>query len=130
MKPSKTTTIIYWITTALVFLWEGVMVAFTTNTDMAKEGIAHLGYPNYFRIMLSVFKVVGALVLILPFFKGRYKEWAYAGMGIVFISATVSHCAVDGVNGMSLFPLIFLVILIVSYVTYHKIQAAKGVNRL
>lgn len=116
----KKTNIIYWISTSLIFLFEGVMPALTSNTQLAIDGIRNLGYPDYFRVMLTIFKVTGALVLILPFFKGRYKEWAYAGFGIVFISATVSHCVVDGINGQSFFPLIVLAILIVSYLSYQK----------
>lgn len=116
----KTTKTIYWITTALIFLFEGVLVALTSNTQIAIDGISHLGYPDYFRIMLSVFKVTGALVLIIPAFKARYKEWAYAGFGIVFISAAVSHAAVDGFGAQTVFPIVFFGILVASYVTYQK----------
>lgn len=119
----KSTKIIYWVTTSLLVIFEGVIPALTSHTQLAKEGIAHLGYPDYFRVMLTCFKVVGALVLILPMLKGRYKEWAYAGFGCNFIAATVSHAVVDGVNGQTFFPLIVLAILVVSYISYHKMQA-------
>lgn len=117
----KQTKIIYWTTTLLIFLFEGVVPAFTSNTQMAIDGIKHLGYPDYFRVMLTVFKVIGAIALVLPMVKGRYKEWTYAGFGIVFISAAISHWVVDGLNGgMSLFPVLILLILGVSYRSYHK----------
>jgi len=45
MKKDK---IIYWVTTGFIFLFEGVMPALTSQTELAKEGIAHLGYPSYF----------------------------------------------------------------------------------
>ena len=122
MTTSKTTKIIYWVTTGIIFLFEGVMPALTSNTDLAVEGIRHLGYPEYFRVMLTIFKVVGALVLILPFVKGRFKEWAYAGFGITMISAFISHWAVDGFSGQALFPLIIFAILITSYIYYNKID--------
>ena len=77
---------------------EGVFPAFTGNTKLAKEGIRHLGYPDYFRIELVIFKVIGALVLILPMAPARLKEWAYAGFGITMISAFISHWTVDGVK--------------------------------
>jgi hypothetical protein len=117
---TKTLTILYWITTGMIFLLEGVMPALTSHTSLAIEGMRHLGYPDYFRVMLMVFKVVGALVLILPFFKGRYKEWAYSGFGIVLISATVSHAVVDGFGGRTIAPVVALGILVVSYLCYHK----------
>ena len=120
----KTNKIIYWIATSLIFLLDGLMPALTFNTQLAKDGISHLGYPDYFRILLTVFKVTGALVLILPNFKGRIKEWAYAGFTFNFISAAVSHLVVDGFNGETVFPLVALVILAVSYIYYHKIHKA------
>jgi hypothetical protein len=117
----KSTKIIYWTTTALIFLFEGVLVALTWNSDLAVEGIRHLGYPAYFGPLLAAFKVVGALVLIIPAFRGRIKEWAYAGFAFVFISAAVSHAAIDGLgHGQTIFPIIAFGILAASYVTYHK----------
>ncbi len=97
------------------------MPALTSHTDLAKEGVAHLGYPDYFRFLLAGFKVLGALTLILPMLKGRIKEWAYAGFTFNFISAAVSHTVVDGFGGQTFFPVVVLLILAVSYVCYHKI---------
>jgi uncharacterized membrane protein YphA (DoxX/SURF4 family) len=117
----KKTKIIYWISTGIIFLFEGVMPALTGNSEMAKQGISHLGYPDYFRVLLTIFKVLGALLLILPFIKGRIKEWAYAGFTFSFISAAVSHTMVDGFSVQSVFPLFILGILAVSYFCYHKL---------
>lgn len=124
----KSTNIIYWTTTALIFLFEGVLVALTSNSDLAVEGIRHLGYPDYFRILLAVSKVTGAIVLIVPAFNGRFKEWAYAGFGIVFISAAVSHASVDGFGAQTVFPIVALGLLAASYVTYHRRVANVGVD--
>jgi hypothetical protein len=121
MAAIKTTKIIYWTTTVIIFLFEGVIPALTSRTELAVEGIRHLGYPDYFGIMLTFFKVVGALALILPMVKGRFKEWAYAGFGIVMISAFISHTAVDGFGGQSIFPLVIFLILITSYLHYPKL---------
>lgn len=115
--------IIYWFTTILIFLFEGVMPALTFNSELAVEGIKHLGYPDYFRVYISLFKVIGALALITPLVKGRVKEWAYAGFGFVFISAFVSHWAVDGFNGQTVFPIIVFGVLAISYTCYHKLNS-------
>ncbi len=123
---TKTTKIIYWITTGIIFLFEGLMPALTSHTEIAVEGIRHLGYPDYFRVMLSVFKVTGALVLILPFIRDPFKEWAYAGFGITMIAAFVSHAVVDGVNGQTFFPLIIFLILAVSYRCYQRLQKTSA----
>jgi DoxX-like family len=122
----KTTTIIFWVTTSIIFLMEGVMPAFTGQSKMAKEGIAHLGYPEYFGLMLVIFKVAGALALMIPQVPNRVKEWAYAGFAIDFIAAFVSHWAVDGLNGLTFFSLVFLAILIVSYLQYNKLRQPFG----
>ncbi len=119
---SKSAKIIYWISTSLVFLLDSAMPAFTFNTELAKEGIRHLGYPDYFRIELSIAKIIGGIILILPMIPARLKEWAYVGFAIDFISAFIGHCAVDGFGGSAIFPLIMLIILIVSYIYYHKIK--------
>jgi hypothetical protein len=126
----KTTKVIYWITTALIFLFEGVLVALTSRTELAIEGIRHLGYPDYFGPLLAFFKVTGAIVLLIPAFNARLKEWAYVGFGFVFVSAAVSHAAVDGFGGQTTFPIIALGILIASYVTYHKRLTGSKVERI
>jgi putative copper export protein len=98
------------------------MPALTSQTELAKEGIRHLGYPEYFGNALIVFKVLGVLALVVPQIPKRVKEWAYAGFVFDFIFATISHGAVDGINGQTLFPLVFLAILGVSYSYYHKLN--------
>lgn len=112
--------IAFWIATSLIFLAEGVMPAIYGNSEMAKMGIAHLGYPGYFGVMLNIFKIAGALALILPFVPKRIKEWAYAGFTFNFISASVSHGAVDGFGMEAILPIIALAILALSYFAYHK----------
>ncbi|KQB43580.1 DoxX family protein [Flavobacterium aquidurense] len=124
MKKAK---IIFWITTIIIFLFEGVMPALTSQSEMAKEGIKHLGYPEYFGNALVVFKILGVLILVIPQIPKNIKEWAYAGFGFDFIFASISHFAVDGVNFQSFFPLIFLVILAISYTYYHKIERYKNI---
>jgi hypothetical protein len=120
----KKTKIIFWITTGFIFLFEGVMPALTGNTEIAVEGVRHLGYPDYFRIALNTFKIIGVLLLIIPQIPSRVKEWAYAGFAFNFIFATISHVAVDEVTPLSFFPVIILAVLIVSYITYHKLKRA------
>lgn len=122
MKKDK---IIYWIATIIIALFEGLMPALTSQSELAKEGIRHLGYPEYFGNALVVFKVLGVLVLIIPQIPKRVKEWAYAGFGFDFIFATISHAAVDGINVQTFFPLVTFAILAVSYIYYHKLNPDK-----
>jgi hypothetical protein len=119
MKKDK---IIYWSTTILIFLFEGVMPALTSQTELAKQGISHLGYPLYFGNALVVFKVLGTILLIIPAIPKKLKELAYAGFIFDFLFASISHFAVDGLGYEGFFPLIVLAILMVSYTYYHKLQ--------
>jgi len=120
MKKEK---VFFWTATIFIALFEGLMPALTWQSELAKEGIRHLGYPEYFGNALVVCKILGVLVLIIPLIPKRVKEWAYAGFAFDFIFATISHGAVDGINGLTFFPLIILGILAVSYIYYHKLNA-------
>jgi hypothetical protein len=115
------TKIIFWVSTSIIFLLEGVMPALTSHTEMAKEGITSLGYPVYFGYMLTVAKVLGSLTLIIPQMPKTLKEWAYAGFTFDFVAAACSIAAVQG-GYMTLVPLVFLGILIASYTSYHKLN--------
>jgi hypothetical protein len=86
-----------------------------------KDAFAHLGLPNWFRIELTVAKILGALALLIPTIPNRIKEFAYCGFAITLISAIIAHSSSgDGIS--SLDPLVFLAILIVSYLYYYKAQ--------
>jgi len=112
---------IFWTATIIIALFEGVVPALTSQTELAKEGIKHLGYPVYFGNALVVFKILGVLALVIPQIPKRIKEFAYAGFAFDFIFASISHGAVDGINFQTFFPLIFLGILIVSYIYHRKL---------
>lgn len=121
----KATRILFWVTTIILFLFEGVMplAAWLFAPSSVTAGGIALGYPTYFSHLLVVCKMLGAVILILPKMNRSVKEWVYAGFGINFISASVSHFVVDGFSFDGIMPLIILGILIVSYTTYFKLQA-------
>ncbi len=125
----KKNRIIFWTATTLIFLFEGILPALTSQTELAKEGIRHLGYPEYFGNALVVFKVLGTLALIIPQVPKRIKEWAYAGFAFDFIFASISHWAVDGLDFQTFFPWIVLGILMISYVYYHKLNGSVVPDR-
>lgn len=122
----KSTRIIFWTCTILIVLFEGLLPALTFNTEIARQGVSHLGYPDYFRVWFTFFKVIGAIILILPPLPRRMKDWAYAGFTFDFLFAAISHGAVDGVSdGQTWFPLAVLAILMASYVTYNKLYDTR-----
>ena len=126
----KRTKIIYWVATIFIFLFEGVMPALTSQTELAKEGIRHLGYPEYFGTALVVFKILGVLILIIPKIPNRIKEWAYAGFAFDFIFACISHASVDGFDAQTFFPLIVFAILITSYISHEKLKQYSNQGKL
>ena len=123
---TKTMKITYWISTAIVSLMM-IFYAYSyfTNPEV-KQGFQHLGFPDYFRVELAIAKILGAIILLAPI-KGQVKEWAYAGFAITFISAFIAHSASGDPINNRIGPIVFLVVLALSYFTYHK---AKSVATL
>ncbi|MFT3932359.1 MAG: DoxX family protein [Chitinophagaceae bacterium] len=115
----KTTKITYWTATAIV----SFMMAFSAYSYLANPTIAqafkHLGFPDYFRVELAIAKLIAAVVLLAPV-AARVKEWAYAGLAITFISAFIAHTSLGDPANYKIMPIIFLAVLVVSYVSYHK----------
>ncbi len=115
----KRTNIIYWVVTALLALQTALAgIMYFTNPEIA-IGFGHLGFPDYFRQELGIAKLIGAAAIILPMVPLRVKEWAYAGLAIVFLSAFIAHTAVDGAS-TGIAPLVSLVLLVLSYIYLHK----------
>ncbi|MCW3463481.1 DoxX family protein [Chitinophaga nivalis] len=122
MKKNK---IIFWITTGLI----SIMMLFSalsylTNPEI-KQGFHHLGFPDYFRIELAVAKILGTLVLIIPAVPKQLKEFAYAGFGFTFISAAIAHFSSGDPTSVVTAPFLFIILLVVSYIHYHKLLLAK-----
>jgi len=72
--------IAYWVSTALVvveLVWGGVWDIL--RVPQVRVLIEHLGYPSYFLVILGIWKLLGAVALVVPKFP-RLKEWAYAGV--------------------------------------------------
>ena len=111
---------IYWITTAIVC---SVMVFSAINFNLRnplgpmKGAFAHLGLPDYFRIELTVAKILGVLALLMPNVPYKIREFAYFGFGITLISASIAHSSSGDSLMFIVDPLIFLSLLIVSYRT-------------
>jgi uncharacterized membrane protein YphA (DoxX/SURF4 family) len=117
----KVIKIVYWISTAIVALMMSYSTfAYLTKPEI-KEAFHHLGFPDYFRIELAIGKLIGALLLLFPV-PGRVKEWTYSGFTIVFISAFIAHIASGDPIANRMMPIIFLCLLIVSYISYLRIQ--------
>lgn len=116
--------IIFWVATAIIILWEGVMPLSTIffAPEYVNAGTKPLGYPDYFAYTLIICKALGVLAISYPKTPSKLKEWAYAGLTFNLIFAFISHAFVDKNIGFMIMPLVVLGILAVSYVYNNKIQ--------
>jgi hypothetical protein len=124
-KPTKNYKIIYWISTGLIALFE-LSGAFFMNSQVAIDGMHHLNLPDWFRWEVSIGHLIGGILLLSPV-NSRIKEWVYVAFGIDFISAFIAYLSIDGWVGNTFSPLIMLTLLIVSYVSYHKLTRQETV---
>lgn len=89
----KATTIAYWTVTALFCLQMGFTAYAQLSLPEVARAFAQLGFPDYFRVELSLAKFAGIALLVAPV-PARLKEWAYAGFAIDLASAVIAHLAV------------------------------------
>jgi DoxX-like family len=108
----------YWVVTiifCILMLLDGV--GGVTRQEAGVKVLEHLGYPIYLMNILGVAKILGVITILynkLTFL----KEWAYAGFTFTAIGAFASRVYV-GDKGLDLyFPLIYLAIVLISYVVW------------
>lgn len=93
---SKAAVIGYWVATGLFCLQIGFTAYAQLSLPQVAEAFRHLGFPDYFRVELSLAKLLGVVLLLAPA-PARLKEWAYAGFAITLVSALIAHLSIgDG----------------------------------
>lgn len=105
----------YWVATALtalLFSYSGVIDL--TRATAVVEGLAHLGYPAYFPLILGGWKVLGVAAVLVPGFP-TLKEWAYAGMAFDLSGAAMSHAASGDDTAKVITPLVLLGVVAASW---------------
>ena len=120
----KTTKIIYWVTTSIICLFAST--AIFMNSEMAIEGTKHLGIPRWLGLEVSIGQLIGLVLLIVPAVPARFKEWAYVGFGIMYLTAVNAHISVGDPIGNTVMAIVFFGLLLVSYISFHKLQKAKS----
>ena len=93
----KAKTIVYWTATILVALpiGSGGVAQLVQYLGNPNGVVPALLYPMYFFAILGVWKVLGAIAILVPRFP-RLKEWAYAGIFFDLTGAAASCAAVGG----------------------------------
>jgi len=119
--PSVTTgsprsrTVAYWIATLLVAAELAVGGVWDLlRTDYVRNLVEHLGYPTYLLTIMGIWKVSGAVALLIPGFQ-RLKEWAYTGAAITYICATASHLTVGDRFAAIVAPTALLTLTVASW---------------
>ncbi len=112
---SKRNKIIYWIATAWLALGlvsTGIVQLMKMEKDV--QMMLKLGYPLYVLTILGIWKLLGAIAILLPKFP-FVKEWAYAGCFFTTTGAILSHLASGGPVTETLPALLLLVLTILSW---------------
>jgi hypothetical protein len=115
----KAKIVTYWTTTILVafFIGSGGAAQIAQFLGNPHGVVPVLGYPMYFFGILGVWKVLGAIAILVPRFP-RLKEWAYAGIFFDLTGAAAS-CAAVGGYGVYAFhiiaPLLLAVLTVASW---------------
>jgi hypothetical protein len=122
---TKTRTLVYWALTAL-FCLQMLFTAYAQlRLPQVAEAFTHLGFPGYFRVELSLAKLVGVALLLAPV-PARLKEWAYAGFAIDLGSAVIAHLSVgDGPEAWG-WALATGVLWGASYLSWRRLQATPA----
>src|SRR5688500_13856303 len=94
---TKATNLIYWIST---IIFAALMIFSSVGgLQLSQQAIQliHdvLGYPVYFIQFISIAKLIGAIVILIPGLD-RIKEWAYAGLFFDLTGAIYSGVASSG----------------------------------
>lgn len=113
-----------WVSTGLfaaMFTFSGVMLI--VGPPEVATIFRHLGYPDYFRELLGVAKLLGLVALVLRFRTPTLREWAYAGSAFTCIAAAVSHVMSGDPAATAVSPLFALALLMTSYSLRRRISA-------
>ncbi|TNJ47142.1 DoxX family protein [Tamlana fucoidanivorans] len=112
--------VIYWSSTAIIsaFLFLSSYSYLLSKSTI--QGIRALGFPDFFRVELAVLKLIAAIVLLIPLASLQLKEWAYAGVGLFFITALIAHIKHKDSIFITLLLLALMGILIVSNIYMNK----------
>ena len=112
---TKRNKIIYWIAT--IWLSLGMVSTGIVQFLKVKEEVdmfTRLGYPVYLLTILSIWKFLGVIAVLIPKFP-LLKEWAYAGFFFAMSGAVFSHLAAGSGAKEFFGPLLLIVLTVVSW---------------
>jgi uncharacterized membrane protein YphA (DoxX/SURF4 family) len=118
MQTAKT--VVLWVATVLcaaMFLFAGGS-KFLRPED-ATEQFAKLGYPDWFRVLIAVLEITGAVLLLIP-----RVAWVGSGMlAVIMVGATYTLLKAGG-YGNAIVPAVFFIVLVL--ITYARWPRSAG----
>ena len=112
-----------WVSTGctvlVVLAFAASGIAYLARPEPITAGMKHLGYPDYFPVMLGIAKLLAAAAIASPRAR-RLKEWAYAGLTFDLIAAAIAHALAGDGPGKVIAPLALLAVLAVSYLDFYR----------
>jgi hypothetical protein len=122
----KANTMFNWIFTAL-FCLEMSFTAYYELLPQGAQAFIRLGFPaGSFRMELSLAKLVGVAVLLIPKVPARLKEWAYAGFAINLVSAMIAHLSISDRPAALAPSMITSALWALSYFFWRRVQAGQA----
>jgi len=120
--------IAYWITTGLFAAFMVVIgLSYVAGATSVRDTMAHLGYPPYILFILGPAKLLGVLG-VLQTRSATLNEWAYAGFVVDLLGAAASHAFSGDPLVVALAPLLFLLLLSISYSLRRDTRALAAVG--
>lgn len=113
----------HWIITGAISFFM-LFSAYISGTRVTE--FAHLGFPNYFRLELTIAKIIGAIVLLFPQTPARVREWIYVSFTIVLISAAIAKYNSGYPLKEVAEPLVVLTIMVSSVLYLNKSNRPKS----
>jgi hypothetical protein len=121
MKKDK---ILYW---ALTLAISGFMLFAAWYAESHYiEFTQRLGFPEYFRIELTIAKIIGAIVLLIPQTPGRVREWVYVGFSICLVSAFIAKLNCGYPISALAEPIFTFALMLAAIYCLHKLESKNN----
>jgi hypothetical protein len=120
---TKSTNRIYWIST---IVFAALMIFSAVGGIQPSQGAIQLihdslGYPIYFIQFISIAKLIGVIIILIPGLHRSVKEWAYAGLFFDLAGAVYSGVASSGkFDPLMITMLLWILPGVISYYYWHK----------
>ena len=122
MASRKSIQILYWVTTIILCGWmvlQGIAFILNANSPELINMFQKLGFSAWIIMPLGIAKLLAVLAILYNKY-ANLKKLAYVALAVDFILAIYSHLMANDGNWPA--PLVALVLLILSFTYYHRLN--------